>query len=208
MPSRRERSEPSELLRARVRAERGEGPAPEAEPFEVVQLDDGSLVPRHFEATLDDDERGYRVAVSVEMDGRDPTCVGLHVEHLDGSPLRGEDLRNLPLRSWLTSATASTAFVPAESDSPVWITAAGTDAAEQVREALPRRRTRITPERLREVTDVYRANVDTGAPTLAVAEHFDVSRSTAGKWVRMARERGPLGPTRERVAGEHKQEDQ
>lgn len=206
MPSKRRERQArlDNLTRTRVRAARGEGPPPESEPFEVVQLLDGSLVPRYFGATFEDRERGYLVELSVEMDGRDPTCVALSVEHLDGSPLWHEHLRGLPLRAWLTRVTKNMAFVPAKPGSPVWTPAAAVGAAGKVREALPRRRVRITDATLREVAEVYRANIETGAPTAAVAARFHRSHSTAGKWVGKARARGFLGPTRERVAGEQK----
>lgn len=46
----------------------------------------------------------------------------------------------------------------------------------------------ITRHRLLEVAEVYRkANVVGGAPTKAVAEHFDAPYDTAKKWVRRAR---------------------
>ncbi len=46
------------------------------------------------------------------------------------------------------------------------------------------------------VAQVYREALrDRRAPTLAVAEHFTVSHSTAAKWARRARELGLLSPT-------------
>ena len=41
-------------------------------------------------------------------------------------------------------------------------------------------------------------------PTQAVAEAFDVSRATAGRWIADARDQGFLGPAIERQAGERK----
>lgn len=53
---------------------------------------------------------------------------------------------------------------------------------------------RITTELLRQVADVYRANVDT-APTEAVARTFGVKPRMASTYVQKARERGFLPPT-------------
>jgi transposase len=47
----------------------------------------------------------------------------------------------------------------------------------------------ITDEHLREVARIY-SNDTTGAPTKAVADHFNTSRQNAGKWVKAAREQG------------------
>jgi hypothetical protein len=59
-----------------------------------------------------------------------------------------------------------------------------------------------TEENLRRIARVYRIAYLSGeAPTAAVATACALPRSTAGRWVRLARQRGFLGPTRERVAG-------
>lgn len=59
----------------------------------------------------------------------------------------------------------------------------------------------ITDELLREVADVYRANVD-DRPTIAVAEHFGRQHRTAALYVKKARERGFLGAAAVGKAGE------
>lgn len=57
-------------------------------------------------------------------------------------------------------------------------------------------------EDLRAVADVYQlAYVTGGAPTKTVMERLALPRSTASRWVRMARERGLLGPATPRKAG-------
>lgn len=65
------------------------------------------------------------------------------------------------------------------------------------------RRRRVTRELLGEVAEVYRATHDKGnPPTQAVAEAFNVSHSTAGRWVVEARKAGILGPAIGSTAGE------
>ena len=49
---------------------------------------------------------------------------------------------------------------------------------------------------------VYRKVLDYPAPTVAVAETFGVSRSTAGRWLKEARDRGILQPALPGRAGE------
>lgn len=66
-----------------------------------------------------------------------------------------------------------------------------------------RRRNAMTKQHLREVAKVYRrALKDEGTPTKAVAEHFNVSHSTAARWVGTARTEGVLGPAKRGHAGE------
>lgn len=57
-----------------------------------------------------------------------------------------------------------------------------------------RKRRRITDELLREVARIYRENFKF-APTVAVAQTFDVKPRMAHEYVRRARERGFLPPT-------------
>jgi integrase len=55
---------------------------------------------------------------------------------------------------------------------------------------------------LRAVADVYQlAYVTGGAPTKTVMERLGLPRSTAGRWIALARERGLLGPATPRKAG-------
>jgi len=62
---------------------------------------------------------------------------------------------------------------------------------------------RVTDDELRKVRDVYRAaHAARKPPTAEVARELNVSRSTAGRYVQRAREKGFLGPTRPCVAGE------
>lgn len=64
----------------------------------------------------------------------------------------------------------------------------------------PRDRRPITADLLREVAEVYRANLASGAPTRAVAEELNYSRASAGRLVMQAREKGFLPVTEPRKA--------
>jgi hypothetical protein len=77
--------------------------------------------------------------------------------------------------------------------------------------SMPVRRTRrqVTDRMLREVAEVYRLAWEAGKPpTVAVADHFNKSRSTAARWVGFAREQGFLGKSDGTRGGEasHDQE--
>jgi hypothetical protein len=57
-------------------------------------------------------------------------------------------------------------------------------------------------EDLRTVAALYQVAYATGqAPTRLVMNRLELPRSTAGRWIRMARERGLLGPATPRKAG-------
>ena len=67
----------------------------------------------------------------------------------------------------------------------------------------PSKRERISQDLLRDVARVYReAHAEGRRPTQAVATHFDKPRSTAGRWVGLARQAGFLGPADGPRAGE------
>jgi len=62
-----------------------------------------------------------------------------------------------------------------------------------------------TDESLRVVAQVYRMAIAArDDPTAAVASGLQLPRPTAARWVKTARQRGFLGPTEERRAGERK----
>lgn len=70
-----------------------------------------------------------------------------------------------------------------------------------------RRRDRLTPQRLEQVANVYRAAWRAGGnPTRAVAEHFSKPYSTASRWVVAARKSGALGPADGSRGGERRPE--
>jgi hypothetical protein len=57
-------------------------------------------------------------------------------------------------------------------------------------------------EDIRAIADVYQlAYLTGGAPTKTVMQRLGLSRSTAGRWIALARERGMLGPATPRKAG-------
>jgi hypothetical protein len=70
------------------------------------------------------------------------------------------------------------------------------------RTPMARRRNRVTAEHLVEVARVYREAWEVGEhPTIAVQNHFEVSHSTAARWVGKARRAGHLGRPAEGARG-------
>jgi hypothetical protein len=100
------------------------------------------------------------------------------------------------------------------SESPEWAAAMGSwrerleagDFESAVRGTPTRptvRRNRVTKEHLTAVAAVYREAQDAGEPpTLAVAEAFQTTHSTATRWVGLARKEQLLGPAQKGKAGE------
>lgn len=68
--------------------------------------------------------------------------------------------------------------------------------------SIPRRPKDLTDDDVREIARVYRNAflVEGKPPTKAVAEHFDVTRNVAAKYVQRARKEGHLPPTKPREA--------
>lgn len=67
----------------------------------------------------------------------------------------------------------------------------------------PRRRRTTTPALLKEAAEVYRSAHEQGhPPTVAVAEHFNLSHRSAARWVSQARDAGYLGLAKGTKPGE------
>lgn len=75
---------------------------------------------------------------------------------------------------------------------------------QATRGARAARKVRMTDELLREVAEVYRANV-ANKPLEAVQDRFDKAHRTAALYVAKARERGYLNPALRGKAGEQKE---
>ena len=75
-----------------------------------------------------------------------------------------------------------------------WSTAMGETLRDGFRVPISPRRNRLTPEHLARVAEVYRTAWQAGEPpTKAVAQSFEVSHSTAARWVGAARKAKHLG---------------
>jgi hypothetical protein len=118
-----------------------------------------------------------------------------------GPPVTSEHLREVPVAAFLRLAVEHNVMHvgPTEHDGKTssWkLTWASPLALSERARGGPSERD------LQVVADVYHVAYATGqAPTRAVMERLDLPRSTAGRWVKMARERGLLGPATPRKAG-------
>ena len=186
----------------------------------TVQL--GTLVvPTPVTAGVETDS--YRVALTIELEQRRPVCTAIR-RLSGGTPLTGELLRSIPLQRIIQRVQEHVRQQLVERDPlgasrPSWDTVLPKDAPHDLwieypasRETIERELSadspggpkRVSDELLREAADVYREALATGQsnPTEVVRKRLHLARSTAGRYVGKARERGFLGPAMPRRAGE------
>jgi hypothetical protein len=173
----------------------------ELEPVGRAQIP----LPKTFTAQLRDDHLGQPdVEVTWQVRDGKPECTAVTFTATEQEVrtswmcrIRLDDLLDAVIR-WMVSGIDDPATDWFDFPRLAEAEAAGREAAAQVRIA---RKTKITDALLREVADVYRANVADG-PTIAVAEHFGREHRTAALYVKKARERGFLGAAARGKAGE------
>jgi hypothetical protein len=163
-------------------------------------------VPRLFTAIVQGES--VEVEFDVEMDGDRPCCRRLEVRALGGAEITGDTLRRIPVGRILGEALTLAAWRverPGVAVNPIPAAAERLAFYEEHASSArrPRRGSPVTEEHLAQVAALYRAALDRGdAPTQAVAETMHAARSTAARWVGMARSRGLLGASIPGRAGE------
>jgi hypothetical protein len=178
-------------------------------PLNFIPLGPGLGIRREFTFRVEE-ERLY----SLEADVAYEQPVGGRMGHFvcnrltitrreDGPPITTEGLREIPVTAFLRLAVEGNLVrvgpTIREGNKSTWeLTWVGPIALSE------RARAGGGPSEddLRAVADVYQlAYVTGGAPTKTVMERLALPRSTASRWIRMARERGLLGPATPRKAG-------
>jgi hypothetical protein len=178
-------------------------------PTNFILLVPGLGAPREFTFRVEE-ERGY----SLEADVVYEQPVGGRMGHFvcdrltirrrdDGPPVTTEGIRHIPVTAFLRFAVECNLLRvgPTERDGHTssWkLTPIGPIALSE------RARAGGGPSDadLQAVADVYQlAYITGGAPAKTVMERLGLPRSTAGRWIKMARERGLLGPAMPRKAG-------
>lgn len=160
----------------------------------MVELVPGVRVAARFEVRFAaDDAVPVDVRMVVAFDGD-----RFHVEELcchraDGRPpVTGEAIRAVPVAQLLGRAVVPHVFdvePTGAEDGSIRATPVGAFGPEDVTSG-------PTDDALHKVATVYQLHYACGRPpTKAVEMIFEVPRSTAGRWVSMARDRGLLGPT-------------
>jgi Family of unknown function (DUF6214) len=178
-------------------------------PTGIIELGPNLALPRAFTFGVEE-ERRYSLEADVEYEqpvggrmGRF-VCNRLTVKRReDGPPVTSEGLREIPVAAFLRVAVEARRIrigpTIREGDKSTWeLTWAGPITLSE------RARAGGGPgeEDLRAVADVYQlAYVTGGAPTKTVMQRLSLPRSTASRWIALARERGLLGPATPRKAG-------
>lgn len=153
----------------------------------------------------DRDGSSWRVSVRWSTIAGRMEPVAVYIEAPPGRSLTGEVVRRVPVGTIVAearrrNAQSQRAVVQALGRPENAGHGVDADNVRAVAELFDARARRTWDDsHLRAVAEVYReAWIEGGHPTLAVAEHFNVARSTAAKLVRAARDRQLLG---ESVAG-------
>jgi hypothetical protein len=144
----------------------------------------------------------------------------IRCERLEITPPAGERITAVTLRAlpigFLIKEAAVNGSAPGIIDAPdgsKYTLPGGEPTAEQAPEIEAKTGGRppgypIDDDGLRRVADTYRAALKLGEPpTQRVKREHHVSRTTASRWIRRARDAGHLGEARPRVAGEYDSED-
>jgi hypothetical protein len=182
---------------------------PKRKPTNFVSIGPGLGAPREFMFRVEE-ERLY----SLEADVAYEQPVGGRMGHFvvnrltvkrreDGPPVTSEGIRQIPVTAFLRLALEAHLMhvgpTVREGDKSTWkLTFTGPiTLSERARHGGG-----PSDEDLRAVADIYQLGYMTGgAPTKTVMDRLGLPRSTASRWIRMARERGLLGPTTRGKAG-------
>ncbi|WP_433283349.1 hypothetical protein [Micromonospora sp. CA-244673] len=164
-------------------ADSSRAPATSSTSGQVV-LDDGLTIPEKIHAEWKDIDGQY-VDLTAEYDARVGRYIAreVSVRAIREHEVTGESLRNIPVASMVRRAvTREVVPLLTASQGPL-------DQAEVLQPG-------PAVSTLRHVARVYRLALLVGdAPTARVAESLEVPRSTAGRWVTRARDRGYLTVT-------------
>ena len=168
---------------------------------DYIEHDDGTWSPKEF-TYVERPEDASLPTIAVECVHTDsdllPRVVAVQVTQRDPArDVRTSDFRRLRLENAIEEAwrLASRRPVPVKADasSPESLLTAGATDEQLKRTARGlrhRARRKITPAIHDQVAAVYRAALDTGAPTKAVQAHFGIATSTASLYVKRARAAG------------------
>lgn len=187
--------------------------------IEVTEVADwlpvrGATLPAVFVALLTEEaEGGPDLRLSFAVRGGVPECreVCLTASR-EGHEVRVSDLARVKVEDLMEAAITELRIVHGTGDRDPrtglyeWYDREpGRAEIRAVREARAQRKVKMTDDLLREVAEVYRANVS-DKPLEAVAQRFDKAHRTAALYVSKARERGYLKPALKGRAGELEEE--
>jgi hypothetical protein len=177
----------------------------------MVELTPGVVMPRRTAARVTGSELPYDLRVTITLEDGRFVCEALTCERkAGGPPIASERVRQIPVARVVEFVARYCLHLNEGTlDEPVilpdpWEWEKVVQAVEEARQAVgPGRQPQgPTDDVLRSVALIYRFAYACGrAPTKAVMDELELPRSTTGRWISLARERGYLGTTEERKAG-------
>ncbi len=174
-----------------------------------MRLGADRLVPKTFDVVVDDQEsQGPLLQASFAVLDGVPQCRELLIQSVKGGrEVRGIDFRRLSVENLFEQALVDIA-TPYRGAAGEGSTRGGAPGKEDVQETVRqvrvvRRESRrtVNDDLLKQVAEVYRANVK-DSPTRAVAAHFGKAHRTGALYVKQAREVGLLREAIKGRAGE------
>ncbi|MET9413266.1 hypothetical protein ABZY03_03540 [Streptomyces klenkii] len=192
----------------------------------IVDLGDNFKVPSHFTGIATEKRSGMTIALCFHaapgrvmnlaaVMGADELTFPLELATKTCSVLKWKYVAAMQLVNEEAAATADGTWKRSEEQSAL-TTAQRQERARELLAPLldqmpgpplaqkPGGRRSLTSDHLAAVAEVYSTAHEQGRPpTMAVAEHFEVSHSTAAKWVGTARKQGLLGQVRKGSRGSH-----
>jgi hypothetical protein len=170
-----------------------------------VENDDGTWSPREFTyVEMPSDANAPYFVMECEYSAHDLLPRIMSIQLIQGDDpsreVRSTDLRHVHLEDALEQAwlkvTNRPATVTENGASPAEMVSPATveqDKRRTLRGLRSQNRRKVTPNLNKKVAEIWLADT-TGAPTKAVADHFDLAPSTASLYVKRARDAGLLPP--------------
>jgi hypothetical protein len=160
------------------------------------QVAPGVLLPRGFEATVDDPSLPYLVELEIAAELGQIWCASVRARgRAEGVAVTSEGIRKLPINRLVR--LVSSVEVNRQLRYPLGVTRliqqepnieSVVPARREILRATGARR-ELTPEFLKQVADVWHSAPNPRARTKAVADHFGTVRENARKWVRAAQDK-------------------
>ena len=165
----------------------------------MAKLADGVAVPHEYQLVLAGLPSDPGVTISYRIVRGAPTITDVLIEGANITPGVFDAIRR-GLNNWTEFSLRTVMHAAQESDGGVVLSpGVSADARKTAEKEVRRRNRKVNDALLDEVADVYRANVDNGTALAAIAEHFGVAPSTAGRYVFQARAAEKLPPTSQGV---------
>jgi hypothetical protein len=158
---------------------------------DVEGFPEGVLAPRRITATARSHDPDYDLELEVELERGRYVVKSLTCRARKGGAVTSEGVTHIPVKNILRQVVGRELRIP--------LLSPGRAANYSLAEGGP------TDQALKHAAAVYRmAHLMGLPPTESVAQDLSLPRSTAGRWVSMARQRGFLGPAAPRKAGERR----